>query len=146
MRYGLVSSCSRVVFIDNVSVLKRSSMLGCSHFSTFSLVFVYYWQQGQRSEFHAPMIFIISPVPQNQLTNFIAPSLVPRGIYFMALSIPYQFIRSKYLLDIWPLYIRKSLACVCPMWFLTNFESKPDILRGIAMQCHSPPWKLLTVI
>ena len=64
----------------------------------------------------------------------------------MASSIPFQFARSKDLLEIGSLVVRKSLACVTPMWFLPRFEIKPDILRGPTMQCQTYPGKLLTAL
>ena len=90
------------------------------------------------------MIFIIFPVPQNRLANFIAPSLVPRGRCFMAYSIPYQLSMSNTFLNILFLVVRKSLACDFPMWFLTTFDTKRDILRVPTMQFHPSLGKLLT--
>ena len=43
----------------------------------------------------------------------------------MTSSIPFQFTRSKYLLDIRLLVVSKRLVCVSPIGFLTTFESKP---------------------
>ena len=96
-------------------------MSGCSNFSTWSVISISSWKQEQRSKGQASIIFIILPVPQNHLENVIAPSLVPRGRYFMDYSIPSQFTRSKSLLEIQPLVISRILVCVFPVWFVTTF-------------------------
>ena len=62
----------------------------------------------------------------------------------MASSIPFQFARSKYFLDNLPLVVRKSLAFSSPMCFITNFERKPEILRGLAIQFQPSTGELLT--
>ena len=49
--------------------------------------------------------------------------------------ITFQFTRSNALLDIWPLVVSKSFACVFTMWYLTTFEIKHNILRVTIMQC-----------
>ena len=72
-------SCSRVVVRDYVSFSKTSRMLVCSHFRTWIVVSISSWQQSQKLEVQAPKIFIVFPVPQNQIETFIFPSLVPRG-------------------------------------------------------------------
>ena len=61
----------------------------------------------------------------------------------MAYSFPSQFTRLKDFLDICSLVVRNSIACVFPMWFLTTFESKPEILRGPTMQFHPSLRKIL---
>ena len=62
----------------------------------------------------------------------------------MASSFSFQFTIANPLLEIQPLVVRKSLACVSPMWFLTTCESKPEILRGPNMQLQPSPGKMLT--
>ena len=50
---------------------------------------------GKISDGQDLIVFAILPVFQNRLENSIAPSLVPRGRYFLASSINFQFTRLK---------------------------------------------------
>ena len=146
MRYGSVSICSRVVFRYCVYFSKTSIISGCSDFSTRSVFFISSWKQGKRSEGQAPWFSSFFMFHRTNFQNFIAPSLVPSGRYFMASSITSQSTRSKCLLDIRTLVVKKRLACVFTLYFLVTFERKADILRGPTMQCQPSLGKLLMVL